>query len=338
MSAERSFHRTAGALGALVPALAIACFACRRGTSAEIPLASFEDVDPDVVRAVQQARAAVEAEPESGKAWGELGDRYAAHHFLDEAILCYRRAEQLDPDNELWAYRLGWMHFMNGSTAEAAAPLERALESLGGFYGPAHEAYGQVLVRLGRIDEAVEQFTVSSRLDLSSPQAETGLGQISLSRGDLEGARSHLEEALARDENHGEAHIALARVYHALGLEDQARQHAEKSRSLPQFGDRNDELINPSVPPAGATARTNYGLKLEKQRRLDEAAEQYRKAIESNPHCEVARKQLARILVKQGRRDEAIELLRDAERQGTSTDLTRNYLARLLGSKNASED
>ncbi len=338
MSAERSADRTGGGVGIAVLMLGLVFFACRRGASVEVPLASLEDADPDVVRAVQEARAAVEADPESGKKWGELGDRYAAHHSLNEAILCYARAEELDPENELWAYRLGWMFFMNGSTADAVAPLERALESLGEFYGPAHEAYGQVLVRLGRLDEAVEQFTLSSQLDPNSPHAETGLGQIAFFRGDLEGARSHLKEALARDENHGEAHIALARVYHALGQDDVARQHAEKSRSLPQFSDRNDELVNPSVPPAGATARTDYGLKLEKQGRLDEAAENYRMAIESNPHSTVARKRLAMLLVKQGRRDEAIELLRDAERRGASTDLIRDYLARLLNSKDASEE
>ncbi len=338
MSAGGALRRTLEAALDVVAVLGIVLFACRPGSSVEVPLPSFEDVDPDVVRAVQEARAAVEANPESGTTWGELGDRYAAHHFLDEAIRCYARAEELDPKSDFWAYRLGWITFMNGSDAAAVAPLERALEIVGEFYGPAHDAYGQVLLRLGRIDEAAEQFTLASRLDAESPQAETGLGQIAFERGDLEAARAHLEEAIARDENHGEAHIVLARVYHALGLEDEAREHAEKSRSLPQFSDRNDWLVNPSVSPAGATARTDYGMELEQKGKFDEAAENYRIAIESNPRSAMARKRLARILVKQSRRDEAIELLRDAERQGVSTALTRDYLARLLGSKEVPEE
>jgi tetratricopeptide (TPR) repeat protein len=332
----------AARLGRCFPAATLLCgVALAAGACApamEVPLASMDGVDPDVVRAVQEARAAVEANPTSGTAWGDLGDRYAAHHFLPEAVRCYARAEELEPESDFWAYRLGWITFMNGSPADAVAPLERALARVGAFYGPAHEAYGQVLLRLGRLDEAAEQFALASRLDPAGPQSETGLGQIAFQRGNLEVARGHLEAAIARDPGHGEAHIVLARVLHAMGRVEEAREHAERSRSLPQFSDRNDWLVNPSVPPAGSSARTEVAMQLEKQGKLDEAAENYRIAVESNPRSAMARKRLARILVKQGRKPEAIELLREAERQGVATQLTRDYLARLLGSKEAPEE
>ena len=321
----------------LLLALTLACAsACGAGTEAPgvssssagpIPLPSFQDVDPDVVAAVEDARAKVVAAPSSAEAWGALADRFAAHHFLEEAIACYERAEELSPDSHLFAYRLGWMRFMNNDP-DAAAPMERALRQLDSF-GPAHEAYGQILLREGRTEEAEREFRRASELDARSPHSEAGLGVIALGRGELEQAREHLEEALRRDAQHGEAHIALSRVYMQLGRTDDARRHAELSRSLPQFSDRRDPLVSPSLPPAGSTARTQAARELEKRGDLEGAEEHYRVALKSNPHNELARKRLAMLLVKSDRRALAIELLEEAVAEGTDSDLTNDYLQRI---------
>ena len=308
----------------------VACSACHAETSpVEIPLPALVEVEPDVARAIEAACERVRADPLSDEAWGGLGDRYAAHLLLDEAALCYARADELNPESYRWAYRHGWVLFMTGSD-QAVEPLERALRSLGSFHAPAHEAYAQALVRVGREDEAREHFRRASELDPEAPHAETGLGLIALSRGDLETARAHLVEAVARDATHGEAHIGLARVYMALGLDEKARTHAELSGKLPLISDRHDSLVNPVLPPAGARARTDYGLLLEEQGKRGQAVEQYRIALESDPYHHQARKRLAMLLVKSDRREEAIELLSEADRDGTSSEQTRSYLARLL--------
>jgi Flp pilus assembly protein TadD len=306
--------------------------ACGSSSNVDVPAPSYRDVDPDVVRAVEEARVSVAEAPTSAEAWGKLGDRFAAHHYLAEASLCYMRASELEPENPLWSYRLGWTRFMNNAP-DAAGPIERALETLGGSYGPAHEAYAQVLVREGREDEALVHFQRAAELDHEGPHSVTGMGVIALRRGDLDAARTHLEEALARDPRHGEAHIALSRVYMELGREDDARRHAELSRSLPQFSDRKDELVNPQLAPAGSTARTDHARTLEQRGDLAGAEENYRIALQSNPHNEVARKRLAMLMVKDGRKEEAIQLLREAEETGTATELTRAYLERISNRK-----
>lgn len=296
----------------------------------EIQLPSLAEVEAEVVEAITAAHEALLREPGSGKAWGRLGDQFFAHDFTAEAARCYSRAEELDPESFLWPYRLG-LSWIKDHPELAAAPLERTLSSLDN-YAPAHVVYANVLVRLSRDDEAIEHYTRASQLDPADPKSETGLGMLYIARSDFESARRHLEQALARDERHVEAHVAIAQVYLALGMDKKAQRHAELSRSLPQSSLEWDAIATPNLPPTGARARTRFGRHLEEQKRPEEALEQYRAALRSNPDYYLARRSLALLLVAQGRRDEAIELLREAERANPSFEEVRKDLAKLLRS------
>jgi len=298
--------------GLLLLALLVACEPGSEETPADanphgIPTPDLEHVDPDVVRAIAEERAALEADLNSASAWGKLGTRYYVHEFEDEAAQCLAKAEELEPDKGMWPYRRGWTLF-DHHPEEALAAFERALEMLGD-YAPAQEAVGRALMRLGRFEEAYAHFARATELDPGSAFAETGLGQIALERGEYEQARVHLEEALARDERHTEAHIALAQAYLALGRSEDATRHAERSRKLPPTSVRRDLLASMNASPAGVRARTRSGLQLENQGKPDEAAAQYRIVLESDPHYYFVRKRLADILVKQGQKAEALELL-----------------------------
>lgn len=320
--------RLAPSASALVLTLAACCVESRAGN---IPSPALDDVEPEVVEAIASARTALESAPESGKAWGRLGDLYFVHDFTTHAAECYSRAEELDPESFLWPHRMG-LCLTRDHPELAAAPLERSLRSLEN-YAPAHQVYADVLVRLARCDEAFEHYQRASQLDPADPAAETGLGRILLSRGNYAGARRHLEQALARDARYVEAHVALAQVYLALGMDKKAQRHAELARTLPQGNQEWGSIATPNVPPTGARARTRFGKQLEEQQRPQEAAEQYRAALRSNPDYYLARRSLADILITQGRRDEALELLREAERSNPSFERVRRDLARLLGSE-----
>ncbi len=317
--------------GVLV-ALCATLSACNPESKAQddgVPLPQLEDVDPDVVEAIQAARDAVQAEPNSSEAWGRLGNRYYVHDFTDEAARCFAKAEELDPKKYVWTYRLGWS-LIDDHPDQAAAAFEGCMGSLDD-YAPAHEVYALALVLLGRDDEASEHFSRASELDPAAPHAETGLGLIYLARGEYELARAHLEQALARDPRHAEAHTAIAQVYLALGMEKEARSHAELSRTLPQSSPRADWLGSPDVPPAGARMRTKAGKQFEKQGKPEEAAEQYRIAVRSNPDYYQARLALAELLVEQGKVDEARALLHEAEERNPDFAQVRQDITRLFG-------
>jgi tetratricopeptide (TPR) repeat protein len=92
-------------------------------------------------------------------------------------------------------------------------------------------------------------------------------------------------------------------------------------------------MATPNLPPVGARARTRYGQHLEERNRPEEAGEQYRAALRSNPDYYLARRSLAHLLVAQGRREEAVELLREAERSNPAFEEVRKDLVKLLASK-----
>jgi tetratricopeptide (TPR) repeat protein len=332
VSARRP-RRICAALLGLVVALACACGEEPASAADDdgIPVPRLDDVDPDVVAAIEAARAAVRSEPTSGEAWGRLGNRYFVHDFLPEAAACFAKAEELAPERYVWPYRRA-LCLIDDDPAEAALHLERCLPSLED-HAPAHEHYANVLTRLGRTDEAIAHFARASELDPGAPQPETGLGQLYLARGEMELARTHLEAALARDERHTEAHVALAQVYLELGRPEDARRHAELSRTLPQASTRDDVFGQPSLAPAGARARTKFGKQLERRGQTAEAEEQYRAALAANPDYYAARWSLATLLAKSGRKDDAVTLLREAEQRHPELEQVRTDLARLEAGK-----
>lgn len=331
--------------GLLLGSLALAAPGCAPGTEAPaapqasdegIPVPDLSHVDPDVVEAVQSACAAVRAAPGSADAWGRLGNRYFVHDFLPQAARCFERAAALDPERTVWTYRHG-LCLIDDDPAAAARDFEHCLTALEA-HAPAHENYAYVLRRLGREEEAMRHFERASELDPRAAQAETGLGQIYLGRGELETARTHLETALARDPRFAAAHVALAQVYLGLGREEEAQEHAELSRRLPQRVVREDVYADPSLPPAGARARTAFGKQLERRGQLEEAAEQFRIALRSNPDAYGARAGLASVLAKLGRRDEAIELLLEAQRRNPKLQQVKRDLARLRNQGSLPDD
>ena len=71
--------------------------------------------------------------------------------------------------------------------------------------------------------------------------------------------------------------------------------HAEASRELPQFSQRNDPLLSPDLPPAGSTARTSYGKLLEDQGKIDEALATYDVILSKRPNIAGIHKNLGMI-------------------------------------------
>jgi hypothetical protein len=55
---------------------------------------------------IEEKRQAGLAAPRSGSAWGEVGMAPAAQDIPPEAMVCYRRAIDLDPNDGRWPYLL----------------------------------------------------------------------------------------------------------------------------------------------------------------------------------------------------------------------------------------
>jgi tetratricopeptide (TPR) repeat protein len=314
----------------------IVMFACS-GPAHEIPLPDLTATEAPIVAAVHHARGVVRDDPNSAAAWGALGDRYYVHEWFLEAAVCYRRAEQLQPEMFDWSYLQGHSLLSEARAAESLEAFDRAL-AIESRYAPSHVVYGQAMQHLGREDEARSHFVLASRLDPTSSHAELGLGQLAMGAGDFQAALDHLKEALRRRPDHGEAHHAIARTYAALGDREMAEYHAERTRELPKITPKPDSIAVPNVEAVGSVALEISGRSYLAAGRYDLAARQFLAALEINPECQPCYAYLGAMLTHRGHWDEALEMLREAERLQSTDILALENLAHVLEQQGKSEE
>ncbi len=116
-------------------------------------------------------------------------------------------------------------------------------------------------------------------------------------RGDLDGARIHLAEALAIEPRLSAAHLYLARILRREGRNAEAVEHLRRAAAI-------DERPG--------TAMGELGLLLAEQGSLDEAAHSLSRVLEENPRDGAALTNLGNVLAMQGRLDEAEVRYREA--------------------------
>lgn len=118
------------------------------------------------------------------------------------------------------------------------------------------------------------------------PKTYFAAGRMLERQGNLLGAIEQYENAIAANPRYVQAYSRLGIVYQQLGRLDDADQAF---------------FIGISAAPGSASLRNNFGYCLFLQRRMAEAAEQYRAALEIRPDFARARMNLAALLAHSGR-------------------------------------
>ncbi len=154
-------------------------------------------------------RTAVRLDPDLADPYVWLAYGYARLARFDEAIAAGERGVELDLDNGLARYMLAvafWLQQGTGSGrpgwGEAVLQLKRANELLP-LYQPAYQILADVLVKLGRHDEARRRIRKAAEIEESGRGekvlfvgAVTMLGALELREGRLAEASETLERAL----------------------------------------------------------------------------------------------------------------------------------------------
>jgi tetratricopeptide (TPR) repeat protein len=251
-------------------------------------------------------------------------------------------------------FGLGRLAALDGNHAAAVASFERGL-ALFPQWGAANYALALSLRALGRREEAGRAIERQTEYGTRWPAIEDpvlarmagdrddGVSRLRRAQGladagDLTGAVTENEAALARDPSLSMAHERLVTLYGRLGNWDKADAHyREAVRAGYNLADVHYdygvlmtqqgkwELAADAyrracqINPAHAQAHNNMGQLLERTRQFDAALDEYRRAIESQPTFRLARFNAGRALVALGRPAEAVTELgkitepRDAE-------------------------
>ncbi|HEY2155079.1 MAG TPA: tetratricopeptide repeat protein, partial [Isosphaeraceae bacterium] len=203
----------------------------RRARLPRPPAVDTTGLDPAVARAIGSARARVEKDLLSGKAWGSLGQVYMAHAYNSEADACLVRAAALDPGEARWPYLL--FEVRRPTSPETGLPhLERSVELCGDVLSP-RLVLGEVLFEGGQLERAEGQFRAVLGRNPPNPRAHFGLGRIALARGDLVAGTDHLTKAAAAAPGFKAVHASLAQVYHRRSMTQEEKHELELVAALP---------------------------------------------------------------------------------------------------------
>jgi arylsulfatase A-like enzyme/Tfp pilus assembly protein PilF len=251
-------------------------------------------------RALEVYRRAVELEPnDEGLFLGIAAVRLALGE-LDESEQAIEQALVIQPQSAgAWVMR-GRISVRRQDEQEALGHFEKAIELDPGATGPA--AYGEIgllHLRARRLEEAREAFRNALDIDALNGVAHAGLANVLIEEGNLDEAMRELSVALRFDPNQPGALASLGSLLSKQAAYERAIVLCERALEL-----------SPKFPQA----HNNLGLIYRRQDRVDLAEEHYLKAIEYGPYLDAPHVNLAQLYIRQDKVEEAMEQFRQALR------------------------
>ena len=220
----------------------------------------------------------------------KLGDVLAQQGSLDEAIVHYREALKIQPNDPEVRVSLGCSLQQQGKTDDAIVQFQQAVQ-IKPDDAPAHNDLGDLLAQQGKTDEAIIQFQQSLQFNPDYAQAHYNLANALLQQGKADEAITQFQQAIQIKPDYAEACYNLGNTFFRKGEVDTAIVQYQQAL-----------LIRPDY----VNARYNLGYALLQNGRVDEAVAEFRKVLQLKPGHAEAHYSLADALVEKGSMAEAI--------------------------------
>lgn len=275
-------------------------------TLPDVPDVVVDDFAAPVRRQIREAHAAAESSPRDAAASARLGRILHAYKLMPPAITSYRRARLLDPDDPELVYYLGIARLQSGEDAAALSDLRESLRLMPD-YQPARLRLGELLLKRGDPDEAIQLFGIVLKAEPGTSWALQGLGQAHAGKGDTDAAIRYYEQAVAQYERFGPVHYALGLLYRDRGDAERARQHLERYRQHPRETPPHDDpllraLLELDISPSTQIRRAKQ---LQRDGQTDAARKLLEQALEGDPQSVQAHNELVRLYHQSGDFDRA---------------------------------
>lgn len=273
---------------------------------AQITQPDLSQLETDVrqqIKQYQDALATSIKDPQStptklADAYGALGEIYQAYSLNAPARECYLNATKLAPKDFRWIYLLAKIDQLEGRVDDAIQRF-RIVASLQPDFIPVLVNLGNVYLELNRLDDAKASFASALQRETNNPAAYYGLGQVALSKREYAEAVQNFEKALALAPDANRIHYALAMAYRGLRNSEKVKFH------LAQQGTVGVRVADPLMARLqalvqGARVHLIRGKIALEAKRYEEAAGQFRKAIEAEPDSVPAHINLGAALTQLG--------------------------------------
>ena len=283
----------------------------RQNTPPEPPLIKLTGADPAIIKAIEEARAAVRSAPRSGRAWGRLGMILSIHDILPEADFCYAQAERFEPREPRWPYLRGlaW----SGEDPGAALPsLQRAAALCGDLPAP-HLRLAELLIERGRFDEAEAQIKPVIQREPQNARALLGLARLANGRNQSAAALEYVRQSIQFAPEVKASHALLGSLEQRAGHQAAAEEAFRQAAQLPPSQVWPDPfLIEINRLRTGLTAMTDSAEAWLKQGLLKESVALMQQAVTQYPERMSAWLVFGKALIQSGDATSAERALRHA--------------------------
>ncbi|HEY2711339.1 MAG TPA: tetratricopeptide repeat protein [Chthoniobacterales bacterium] len=244
----------------------------------------------------------------------------------------WRSAIANTTDNYIAHNNLGEALFEEGRLDEAIVEYEKARQ-INGSLAEAEYNLGNIFLQKGNASRAITHYENALRMQPRYPEAECNLGNVLAQNGEQSEAIYHYQRAVEMKPESAESHANLANALLKTGETRQAIEHYRKAvairpasaemqsnlgNALTSTGDWNGAIACYQaalrVQPGYAKVHNHLGISLVHVGKVDEALEQFSQSLRIDPNYAEAHYNLARLLARLGRRDEAIAHLSAALR------------------------
>ncbi len=294
--------------GALPVAVLLMLGGCSRPL--QPPTLPAASANVELRQRIEQARNQVLGSPDSGAAWGRLGQTFEAAECPDEARTCYARAETLDPASPRWPHLIGLLELQENPEA-ALTHLARAVPLAGPSQDASRVRLAQALVERGRFSEASLHLGALLSVQPEHAAARLELARIRLAEGRAPEAADLLVPCLTNPYTARPAVLLLGQARVRAGDAASAAALAAKAASMPRPFDWPDPYQREVQELRQDRARTvERANALMIQRRPKEAEALLQPLLERHPDDPEVLLVFGRLQLQQGRCAEAEAMLR----------------------------
>jgi tetratricopeptide (TPR) repeat protein len=187
----------------------------------------------------------VSAYPNDERAHFNLGGYYFGQQDFTQAISHYKRATELAPDYSTAFNILGYAYRQNEAYSDAENAFKKYIELIPNDPNP-YDSYAELLLKMGRFDEAITQYNKALAIDSNFVNSHFGIAAALTYKGKPADAQAELDKMTQKARTDGERRTALfGRAVVAVddGKLDQAVAEAEKEYAIAQ---KNNDAANMS--------------------------------------------------------------------------------------------
>ncbi len=170
-----------------------------------------DDTRDTVAQQFRWAQAAVAVRPNSKISWRHLGRAYWEKGTSSEAVECYMKAHELDPNDPYTNTTLAAALVRRGRPEDALPYARKAIE-LVPTYALAHNNLAVVLERLNDVEGALREFRLAVEYDPDFALAHYNMAAAFLRHGNPDAAIRACREALRVSPNYSQALTTLTRA------------------------------------------------------------------------------------------------------------------------------